>query len=136
MPIYEYKCEKCETKFEELIRTGDEELNLSCPKEGCKSKSFEKLMSAANFVTGCSNVQPSDQQMPQLMLKSNDPNTQIIGIQPVKATLHLPEGPQEHTINLLTLEKNPSSESSSDSQSSNDSKDSSTASKKKKEDLN
>jgi putative FmdB family regulatory protein len=34
MPIYEYKCEKCETRFEKLVRrTGDEE-QLSCPSCG------------------------------------------------------------------------------------------------------
>jgi putative FmdB family regulatory protein len=34
MPIYEYKCDTCETKFEKLIRRQAEELELSCPSCG------------------------------------------------------------------------------------------------------
>lgn len=31
MPIFEYRCEDCNTKFEKLVRTGD---HVSCPSCG------------------------------------------------------------------------------------------------------
>jgi putative FmdB family regulatory protein len=34
MPIYEYKCDTCEAKFEKLIRRETDELELSCPSCG------------------------------------------------------------------------------------------------------
>jgi putative FmdB family regulatory protein len=34
MPIYEYKCDTCETKFEKLVRRQAEELDLACPSCG------------------------------------------------------------------------------------------------------
>jgi putative FmdB family regulatory protein len=44
VPIYEYKCEKCDTKFEIMrgITAGDEE--IKCPK--CGAKDTRKLFSA------------------------------------------------------------------------------------------
>jgi len=39
MPIYEYKCQKCDHKFEKLV-FGEEE--TKCPK--CNSKKIEKLL--------------------------------------------------------------------------------------------
>ena len=40
MPIYEYKCQKCGYKFEELVLG---EKNIKCPK--CKSTVLKKLVS-------------------------------------------------------------------------------------------
>ena len=34
MPIFEYKCEECGTKFEKLIYRSSEEAALSCPECG------------------------------------------------------------------------------------------------------
>jgi putative FmdB family regulatory protein len=34
MPIYEYKCDACETKFEKLIRRQADENELACPTCG------------------------------------------------------------------------------------------------------
>lgn len=34
MPIYEYACNSCETKFEELIRSDEDARKLTCPKCG------------------------------------------------------------------------------------------------------
>lgn len=36
MPIYEYRCDSCGERFEELVRTGDDEGLLACPKCGSK----------------------------------------------------------------------------------------------------
>jgi putative FmdB family regulatory protein len=34
MPIYEYKCDACEKKFEKLIRREADETELACPSCG------------------------------------------------------------------------------------------------------
>lgn len=36
MPIYEYECEDCRTKFEKLVRTSSETSDLVCPSCGQK----------------------------------------------------------------------------------------------------
>jgi len=41
MPIYEYKCKKCDNTFEKLIRNSDS--NPQCPK--CGGKDVEKIFS-------------------------------------------------------------------------------------------
>jgi len=46
MPIYEYCCEKCDKRFESLIR-GDEK--AVCP--ACGSESVKRLLSACGFVS-------------------------------------------------------------------------------------
>lgn len=46
MPIYEYKCDTCDTCFEKLVFSEDEE--ISCP--GCNGSKAKKLMSAGCFV--------------------------------------------------------------------------------------
>ena len=43
MPIYEFKCLKCEEFFELLIVNMDEAIEMCCPK--CKSEKLEKIMS-------------------------------------------------------------------------------------------
>ncbi len=51
MPIYEYKCNKCENEFEKLVFAGDDN-EVSCPE--CKSKEVAKKMSVASFMGGSS----------------------------------------------------------------------------------
>ncbi|MBN2689078.1 MAG: zinc ribbon domain-containing protein [Gammaproteobacteria bacterium] len=46
MPIYEYICQKCGERLEELQKINDKEL-VDCPF--CKSPSLKKLVSAAGF---------------------------------------------------------------------------------------
>ncbi|MEA1900768.1 MAG: FmdB family zinc ribbon protein, partial [Thermodesulfobacteriota bacterium] len=36
MPLYEFKCLKCQTYFEMLVMNKDEEVELKCPE--CKSE--------------------------------------------------------------------------------------------------
>ena len=55
MPIYEFKCLKCQAYFEMLIMNNDEEIELKCPE--CKSEDFERIISSTNFATGdCSDA--------------------------------------------------------------------------------
>ncbi len=35
MPIYEYRCQDCGTRFEKLVRRQGDEAALSCPQCGC-----------------------------------------------------------------------------------------------------
>ncbi len=54
MPIYEFKCLKCEEFFEILVMGNDEKHELKCPK--CQSEEFERIMSSTNFaVSGNGN---------------------------------------------------------------------------------
>ena len=43
MPIYEYRCSKCETRFEVLQKVGADGSDLNCPE--CGAKQPEKLLS-------------------------------------------------------------------------------------------
>lgn len=48
MPIFEFKCQKCEEYFELLVmKKDDENEELKCPK--CGEQSFERIMSSTNF---------------------------------------------------------------------------------------
>lgn len=51
MPIYEYKCNKCNKEFEKLVFAGDDK-DISCPE--CKSREIVKKMSVASFMGGTS----------------------------------------------------------------------------------
>jgi len=50
MPIYEFKCSKCEEFFELLVMGSNDEEELKCPK--CGSQSFERVISTTNFKMG------------------------------------------------------------------------------------
>ncbi|RPI28285.1 MAG: zinc ribbon domain-containing protein [Acidobacteria bacterium] len=42
MPIFEYRCDKCQTKFEKIVFNRSEE--IVCPK--CGNKDVQKLLSS------------------------------------------------------------------------------------------
>ena len=44
MPIYEYACADCGTKFEKFVRTTDAQAEIYCPK--CGSAKTEKAFSS------------------------------------------------------------------------------------------
>ena len=44
MPIYEFKCRKCDHTFEILVRNRNEKETVACPE--CRSKKTQRLMSA------------------------------------------------------------------------------------------
>ncbi len=53
MPIYEFKCSKCEEFFEVIVMGSDDNI-ISCPE--CDSKEFERVVSKTNFNMGSSGA--------------------------------------------------------------------------------
>ncbi|MBU8848837.1 MAG: zinc ribbon domain-containing protein [Desulfobacterales bacterium] len=53
MPIYEFKCSKCEEFFEVLVMGSNNDDTVTCPK--CKSEEFERVVSKTNFAMGSSS---------------------------------------------------------------------------------
>lgn len=47
MPIYEFKCLKCDDFFEMLVLGNDKENLMRCPK--CNSEDFERVLSRTNY---------------------------------------------------------------------------------------
>jgi putative FmdB family regulatory protein len=45
MPIYEFECKKCRSRFDYLVRASQD--GISCPK--CKSKNLRRLISSFAF---------------------------------------------------------------------------------------
>jgi putative FmdB family regulatory protein len=51
MPIYEYRCGECESRFEKLVRSaGDEPAGLACPH--CGSDDVRRLISRVAVSSG------------------------------------------------------------------------------------
>ena len=50
MPIYEFRCLKCNDCFEFLVRNQEEQVELRCPQ--CKSEEFERVMSVSCHTVG------------------------------------------------------------------------------------
>ena len=48
MPIYEFKCSKCEEFFEILQMSSNDD--IKCPK--CESYEFQRVVSATNYTIG------------------------------------------------------------------------------------
>ena len=53
MPIYEFKCSKCEEFFEVIVMGSDNDNTVSCPE--CDSNEFERVVSKTNFSIGSSS---------------------------------------------------------------------------------
>ena len=49
MPIYEYRCEKCDTQFERLLRHRERDAPQPCPNEKCDGKHSKKMISQTAF---------------------------------------------------------------------------------------
>lgn len=56
MPIYEYKCRKCDTKFELLQRVGATNEGVNCPKCGA-SKPIKQFSVFTSQGTGSSECE-------------------------------------------------------------------------------
>jgi putative FmdB family regulatory protein len=69
MPIYEYRCEECKTRFEKLIRREFDETSLVCPKCGSTLLDREystfaaRSASAAGAAAGCENMSCPNRDM-------------------------------------------------------------------------
>ncbi len=50
MPIYEFKCSKCQELFELLLLNNAEKIDMQCPK--CKSEDFERVLSTTAYSMG------------------------------------------------------------------------------------
>ena len=50
MPLYEFRCLKCNECFEFLVMKKAEQVELRCPK--CKSEEFERVLSVSGLCTG------------------------------------------------------------------------------------
>jgi putative FmdB family regulatory protein len=50
MPIYEFKCLKCNNFFELLFMGADDQSEMKCPK--CQSQEFERVLSTSSFAMG------------------------------------------------------------------------------------
>lgn len=53
MPIYEFKCLKCEECFELLVMNKQENIEMQCPK--CDSNNLERILSSTNYSFGGSS---------------------------------------------------------------------------------
>ncbi|WP_300460156.1 zinc ribbon domain-containing protein [Desulfobacula sp.] len=54
MPIYEFKCSKCEEFFEVIVMGSNDDDTVACPK--CQSTEFERILSKTNFAMGSSSA--------------------------------------------------------------------------------
>lgn len=52
MPIFEYRCSKCNEVFEILIVSTNDEAEMKCSH--CGSEDFERVMSTASYAMGFS----------------------------------------------------------------------------------
>jgi putative FmdB family regulatory protein len=50
MPLYEFRCLRCDECFEILVMKQEEQVELRCPK--CKSEEFERVLSVSCYSMG------------------------------------------------------------------------------------
>ncbi len=50
MPIYEFKCLKCDAFFEVIVKPSDDEKSVGCPE--CQSREFQRVVSKVNYTMG------------------------------------------------------------------------------------
>ena len=50
MPIYEFKCSKCEEFFEVIVMGSGDDREINCPK--CESREFQRVVSTTNYAMG------------------------------------------------------------------------------------
>ena len=57
MPIYEFRCLKCNECFEILVLSKEEEVETRCPK--CNSENFERVLSKTCYAMGSGEGKPT-----------------------------------------------------------------------------
>ncbi len=50
MPVYEFRCLKCDEVFEILWMNNEDEVEMKCPH--CKSGEFERVLSSTSYAVG------------------------------------------------------------------------------------
>jgi putative FmdB family regulatory protein len=60
MPIYEFRCLKCNECFEFLSINQDDQVELRCPK--CESEDFERVLSVSGHSMGCASTKSDNAQ--------------------------------------------------------------------------
>ena len=60
MPIYEFRCLKCNECFEFLSINQDDQVELRCPK--CESEDFERVLSVSGHTMGCESTKSDSAQ--------------------------------------------------------------------------
>ena len=50
MPIFEFRCHKCNEVFEILQMAGEDEVEMKCPH--CGSEDFERVLSTTSYAMG------------------------------------------------------------------------------------
>ena len=60
MPIYEFKCLKCNEFFEFLAVRSEDTMEMQCPH--CGAEDFERVMSTANYAVNNSTGQTASKQ--------------------------------------------------------------------------
>lgn len=73
MPIYEFKCLKCNDIFELLVRGTDDSLEMRCPK--CASEDFERVMSSTRHFIGAASAGSSGPRAESRQCKSGNCTT-------------------------------------------------------------
>ena len=54
MPLFEFRCLKCDDVFEMLVISEKEEIEMKCPK--CGAEDFERVMSTTSYAMGASST--------------------------------------------------------------------------------
>ncbi len=57
MPIYEFKCLKCNEFFEIIITSTSQDVEMACPK--CQSEDFERVLSTTSYTMGNNGGKPA-----------------------------------------------------------------------------
>ena len=63
MPIYEYKCQACDAKFEQLVRSMGDEPKVKCPD--CGSPKTARALSVFAVSTGGGGSKGGGDDVPQ-----------------------------------------------------------------------
>lgn len=62
MPIYEFKCSKCDHFFEVIVMGSQKDEAVICPK--CQSTEFERVVSSTHYAMGGSSGQKAAKGSP------------------------------------------------------------------------
>jgi putative FmdB family regulatory protein len=73
MPLYEFRCLKCNEVFEFLVVGEKDEMEMKCPH--CESADFERVISTSNFAMGAGKGSPKRPQVESRQCSSGSCST-------------------------------------------------------------